>query len=124
MHPDEDEFTAYRHLSFMPTRVPALDALCTFVAADEEPQGPARVALGLVSSTRWYPQNGGHRVLTPYDGGEYDASVFTLEPGAWDHEHCSLCRVSIPSMTLFWFTTSGSWVALCVACKQKMDQPG
>jgi hypothetical protein len=78
------------------------------------------VALGK-NPSRWYPISGGHKVLALYEGGEYDQTQFAIEEKAWDHEHCEVCNVQIPSMTLCWVTESGPWIPLCSECKERMD---
>jgi hypothetical protein len=115
-----DEFGEYRGLEFMESRIPAIDALSTFVADDAPPGLAVRQEMEHRGQSRWFPVPGGHRVLVPYEGGAYDASHSKIESGAWDHETCRHCRVHIPAMTLCWVTRSGWYVTLCTECVAKM----
>ncbi len=106
----------HANLEFMESRVPALDALSTFVPTGQESDPRIREAMGRRGFARWYPVQGGHRVLFLYEGGEFDAARFTLERGAWDHEDCAGCGGRIEPMTLCWVTRSGPYVVLCARC--------
>ena len=108
----------------MQSRVPALDALSFFA-----PNGAALPAEAdhavRKNLSRWYPVEGGHRVLVLYEGGwPFDGAFFTLEPKVWDHDHCAACATTIEAMTLCWVTRSGEYVVLCVDCKTQMDGGG
>ena len=123
--PDE-ELDQLRKLRFQRSRIPVLDALCVFVPDDSEDefaQGIAERIAERTSFSRWYPEKGGHRVLIPYEGGPYDADLYSIEKGGWDHEHCRRCRVNIPAMTLCWVTESGAYVILCDECHTKTFGP-
>jgi hypothetical protein len=54
--------------------------------------------------------------LPEYEGGDYDASAFSVEREAWDHEHCNACGNHIPSMTLCHVTKRGRYIILCESC--------
>jgi hypothetical protein len=73
-----------------------------------------------VGGSRWFPVQGGHRVLMPFDGGAYDANRFTFEAEAWDHEHCDVCSEQISAMVLCHVTEPGHpYVLLCTPCFQE-----
>jgi hypothetical protein len=55
-----------------------------------------------------------------YEGGEFDAAKFTIEKGAWDHEHCKVCGANIEPMSLCWVTKSGAYIILCADCHQQV----
>ncbi len=120
-HMKRDPFADLRGLSFMETRIPALDALSTFVPEGQEPSQPVKETLSRIGFSRWFPEAGGHRVLLPYEGGAYDTTHFRIEEKAWDHEHCKVCGEHIPAMTLCWVTEEGPFILLCTECKRKMD---
>jgi len=116
-----DELEWLRGLDFGPSRIPKLDALATVVPNGAE-QDPAIVAAHKRSGfSRWFPVEGGHRVLFLYEGGEYDSSRFKVEPKAWDHETCKACRTHIPALTLCWVTQRGTYVVLCEACHNEVS---
>lgn len=117
---DKEEREWVRQLRFMPSRIPALDALEIFIphgAPDDPEIDELRKRTG---QSRWYPEAGGFRVRIPYEGGPYNAERFTLVKGAWDHEHCQCCGASIKPLTLCWVTESGPWVLLDEACYRQI----
>ena len=119
-----DELEELRGLRFMPSRIPAQDALEGFVPTGQTPDSEVQAILDEGWASRWYPIDGGHRLLVLYDGGPYSADHFTLRPGAWDHEHCSHCGASIAPMTLCWVTETGEYVLLDDQCYQLLLDTG
>jgi hypothetical protein len=117
----DDRLEAFRELEFVESSVPPLDAL-SIVVVDGTMQNPDVERFLQTHPSRWYPVDGGHRILVLYEGGPYDRALFTLEPKAWDHDHCAACNEQIPAMTLCWVTTSGKYVALCIACKATLEK--
>ncbi|HET7585862.1 MAG TPA: hypothetical protein VFK13_13180 [Gemmatimonadaceae bacterium] len=111
-----DDVTDYRHLDFMQSRIPALDALETFLPHGQDPDADMREIMARTGSNRWFPVDGGHRILILYEGGSFDPARYTLITGGWDHEHCSRCTATIQPMTLCWVTRAGEFVLLCTAC--------
>ena len=103
----------------MMSRIPALDALSAFVPDSTKPDPVITETENRVGRSRWYPVAGGHRVLVPYEGIEYDPTRFTLDSRAWDHEHCEACEENIPSMTLCYVTESGPYILLCAGCYKR-----
>ena len=102
-----------------PSRIPALDGLVTFLKDGE--RDPAVEEFARSRPSRWYPEEGGTRVVVLYDdGAPYDASRWRVEKGAWDHEHCDLCGESIEPMTLCWVTKRDPYALLCQACHAKV----
>ena len=105
---------------WMPSRIPARDALSTFVPDAPAPE-PIITEMGSrAGGSRWYPVQGGHRVLMLYDGGPFDAARFNIEPGLWDHEHCDICQDQIRPMILCHVTEPEfPYVLLCASCFKK-----
>lgn len=112
----EEDLAKLRRLSFVESRIPALDALEGFVPTGAERDPAVEAAGARTGFSRWYPVEGGHRVQFLYEGGEYDAQRFTLVKGAWNHEHCKRCGAQVASMTLCYVTRTGPFVLLCAAC--------
>src|SRR5690348_10920931 len=99
----------------MPCRIPALDALVHFL-----PDGPRDAdvdAFATSHRSRWYPLQGGTRVVVSMESNpQYDPAKWTVEKAAWDHEHCDRCGENIPAMTLCWVTKHDPYVLLCEKC--------
>ena len=106
---------SFKKLTYHSSRIPALDALSAFVV-DEDNDAIVQAAAKRAGFSRWYPENGGHKVLIPYEGGPYDSDRFTIEKGGWDHEHCKRCGETIEPMTLCWVSTDSQHVILCEPC--------
>jgi hypothetical protein len=117
----DDELQELRRHAYHRSRIPALDALETFVA-DGAPEDASLAELRNRSGfSRWYPVYGGHRVLVLYEGGGFNSNRFTLRKGVWDHEHCKRCSARMPSMTLCW--VSRDHVILCDDCYELVNRP-
>jgi hypothetical protein len=117
MQADDD---ALKQLTFMPSRIPALDALEVFVPDGAHPDAEILELQHRTGQSRWYPTEGGHRLLILFEGGPFNAERFTLLKGAWDHEHCTRCGSTIEPMTLCWVTESEPFALLDEDCHQEL----
>ena len=115
-----DDLTEYRRLQFLPSRIPALDALEIFVPDKALPDQELDNIRGRSGQSRWFPVEGGHRVLILHERGPFNADRFTLREGAWNHEHCKRCRAQIPAMTLCWVSTDSSYTIVCESCHKEI----
>jgi hypothetical protein len=113
---DDDQISQLPAFEWMKSRIPKLKALVTFVPGDGSDCPPAVRAVIDRAPSRWFPEQGGHRVQVLYEGGPYDPAVFHVEEGAWDHEHCKLCGDTIEPMTLCYVTKRGRYILLCAKC--------
>ena len=118
---NEDTLSPYANFSFIKSRIPALDALSMFVPEGKEEDPVIQETIRARGFSRWYPEEGGHKVVIPHDGQKFDDKLFTLEKRAWNHEHCKGCGGNIEPMELCWVTESGPYVVLCISCHKKLD---
>ena len=118
-----DDLEELRQLKFMPSRIPALDALEVFVPSGAERDPELEEIRSRTGQSRWYPMEGGHRVRVLYEGGQFNAARFTLVRGGWDHEHSSRCHGTIEPMTLCWVTESDPYVLLDEKCYRQVAGP-
>ena len=119
-----EELSKFKKCEWMQSRIPVRDALAMFVPQGQEGDPTIQKAVGRQSISRWYPVEGGHRVLIEYDGRDYDKDLFTIEKGGFDHEHCDHCSERIEPMALCWVTKTGHYVILCVPCyKRHIQRP-
>ena len=114
-----DDLDEYRTLEFMPSRIPAQDALELFLPAGTGVDPEVQAVVDRAPS-RWYPADDGYTLRMLYQGGGYDATRFKVVPGGWDHEHCSRCRDGIEPMTLCWITKRDPWVLLDEKCYREV----
>ena len=117
----EQELAQFPSQEYHSSRFPALDAISTLVPAGQENEPVISAALEQKGYSRWFPAEGGHRLLILHEGEPCDASRFALEKGAWDHEHCSSCRSRIPSMILWWVSVNGPYTILCEECHRQVS---
>jgi hypothetical protein len=116
---DDDEFSWISQLRFAPSRIPKLDALATFVPLGQESEPVLTEVSMRTGFSRWFPVEGGHQVLYPFEGGTYDAARFSIKAEGWDHETCHVCRAHIPAMTLCWVSEDGPYIILCEQCHEE-----
>src|SRR5262249_17468024 len=76
--------------------------------------------IGRTGFSRWFPVDGGHRLLALYEGGAYNHERFSLVKGGWDHEHWNRCSATIPPMTRCWVTRADPFVLLDEACYREL----
>ena len=114
------DLTQLSRNEFTSSRIPVQDALETFVPTGADKEEWVQAATR--SSSRWYPVEGGHRVLIYYRGGVYDDKRFSLTIGAWDHEHCMNCGDNIAPMTSCWVTKVDPYILLCNKCFNLIPQ--
>ena len=119
----DDDLEQLQRMSFMPSRIPALDALEIFVPDGTPKDREIEELTARTGMSRWNPIAGGHRVLILYEGGPFNKKRFTLAKGAWDHEHCSRCGATIEPMTLCWVTRAGPHVILDEKCYRLVEHP-
>ncbi len=113
----DQELAELRKYPWMESRIPARDALSAFVPAANTQDPVIEQIQERSGASRWYPVDGGHRLLIPFDGEPYDSTRSTLEPDAWDHEHCDACGEHIEAMTLCHVTEPDQpYILLCATC--------
>lgn len=99
-----------------------LDAIETFVPAGQEEDEIIEEYSERTGTSRWYPVEGGHRVIFPYLDEEYDSSRFKIMKGAWNHEHCDGCGDTIEASEKCWVTESEPYALLCEKCYEKLGE--
>ena len=119
----DEELAKLRGVEWMSSRIPVMDALCTFhpgLMADGTDYNPELTAdLRRWPEARWYPLDCGFRVLVPNVGPVHDPKTFSVEVGGWDHSTCDNCNVHIPAMTLCWVTRRDPYFAFCEDCYER-----
>ena len=116
----DEELSKLPAYQWMPSRIPLRDALTTFSPDGPEPEPIMEEMSKRCGQSVWIEAKGGHRVLFLYDGGDFDASRFTLESKVWDYDECAICGEKIPAMTLCHVTKPGQpYYLLCVSCYER-----
>jgi hypothetical protein len=112
----EEERASLSLYPWMESRIPAIDAVVVFVPDSPEPD-PAISRMVERCISRWYPVEGGHRVLIASESDSYRPPGSSIESGAWDHEDCESCDKRISAMTLCYVTAPGQpYFRLCSDC--------
>lgn len=113
----EADLSHLPELPWMPSRIPVRDALAASVPPGAE---FPKDCIPSSHEQRWYPQaDGSLRLRVPYDGGDYDSTLFHIERRAWDHTTCDVCTSCIAPMTVCYVTQAGPYTALCCSCYRK-----
>jgi hypothetical protein len=82
---EDDEITKLGSYEWMESRIPALDALVGFIP-DKIPRNPSiqKTLDAVRGGSRWYPVEGGHRVvIRDFQELTYDSEFFKIEKGMW-----------------------------------------
>lgn len=66
------------------------------------------------------PNEEGWVPAIPYDGGQYDSSIFHVEATGWDHEHCWVCWARIEDGDSWWVAVPNDEVGLCKECHNRI----
>jgi hypothetical protein len=120
----DEELAQFRLLTYRQSRIPALDALEAFVPDGAERDETFSEIRSRTGFSRWFPVEGGHKVLFLYEGGDYDHERFSLRKGAWDHEHCKRCALRLEPLTLCWVSTGRDYTILCEECYELVQRNG
>jgi hypothetical protein len=107
---------------FRPGRLRTADALVAFVPDVGEVPAAVDRALHVPADQRWFPADGGHLVKWRHRGELFDGASFQLEPGGWDHEHCSVCNGTIKAREDCWVSKRGQFILLCKRCHGRLEE--
>lgn len=91
----EDWVRGLRAEMFEKGTFPGMDALVALIPQGQEIPSEIKRALDEAGTGRWFPFEGGWKVVCPYDGQDFDPSLFSIEEGAWTHEHCDGCETTV-----------------------------
>jgi hypothetical protein len=120
----DEELSKLLTYQWMPSRIPLRDALSTFVPNASEPEPVIAQMSSRCGESVWFEAEGGHRVLFLYDGGDFDATRFTLEEKVWDYNECVICGEKVPAMTLCHVTKPNQpYLLLCAKCYERISLP-
>jgi hypothetical protein len=113
-----------RRRKFTKVQAAGADALVTFSPEGTKPRVAFEYMTYLAGIQRLYPTEGGWLLKWPYQGQAFDPALFRIEPGGWDHKHCSVCNASIQVDEVCWITERGSFYVLCRACHRRLARMG
>jgi len=78
----DEELSELPKYPWMESRIPAIGALAAFVPGASKPESVITDSERRIGPSRWFPVEDGHRLLIPYEGGEYESARFSIEPRA------------------------------------------
>jgi hypothetical protein len=110
--------TMFRHTSY-----PGMDALVATVPKGKESSVEVQRPVEEAGDGRWFPLEGGWKVMCPYVGQDFDPDLFHIEKDAWDHVHCDGCHGSIDTGASCWVAkTEDDYFILCDNCHEGLSQ--
>ena len=117
---EQDPFESLQADRFHKITCPRRDALVAFVPEGQESEPRFKEAFKQFGAERWYPEEGGHTVKCPCLTKTFDMSLFTIEKGGWDHEHCDMCSNTINAGQPCWVTETSHGYIICEDCYMKL----
>jgi hypothetical protein len=69
------------------------------------------------------PIEGGRVVSQPYRGEPFDPTLYRLDPGGWNHDHCCVCGATVLPGDEWWTSLPPDDVGLCLACHARLFGP-
>ena len=118
-----DRLHGLRAEMFRHTRFPGMDALVAVISKEQETSLEVKRTVDDAGEGRWYPVEGGWKVMCPYTGQSFDGDLFHVEKGAWNHVHCDGCEGSINTGDFCWAAEAEDdfWV-ICDTCYDKLKE--
>ncbi len=99
---------------------PGMDALVAIVPKGQEASPDVKRVEGGRES-RWFPFDGGWKVVCPFVGQAFDSSVFSVVKNGWDHAHCEGCNATIDIGGSCWTAKAeDDFFVLCDACHAQL----
>jgi hypothetical protein len=110
---------------FRETTFPGMDALVAFIPKGQDTPSEVKQTVDDAGSSRWFPHEGGWKVICPYFGQDFDPDLFTIEAGGWKHEHCDGCQSTISVGDSCWVAeTQDESFIICGNCHSKLETKG
>jgi len=110
----------FRHASY-----PGMDALVAVITKEQETSPEIKQTVDDAGEGRWYPVQGGWKVMCPYTDQSFDHDLFHIEKGGWDHIHCDGCQGSIRTGNSCWVTEAeDDYFIICDNCYNRLKEKG
>ena len=118
-----DPLQGLRAEMFRHTSYPGMDALVAVIPKDKETPAEVKQVEDDAGEGRWFPFEGGWKVVCPYTGQDFDPDLFHIEKDAWDHVHCDGCHASIDTGVSCWVAEmeDGHFV-VCDTCYDRLKE--
>lgn len=99
-----------------------MDALVAFIPKGQDTPSEVKQTVDDAGAGRWYPSEGGWKIVCPYTGQGFNPDLFTVEEGGWRHEHCYICESMIGVGDRCWVAeTQEEDYLICGNCHQKLE---
>jgi hypothetical protein len=100
-----------------------MDALVAVIAKEQETSPQVKRTVDDAGEGRWYPVEGGWKVMCPYTGQSFDGDLFHIEKGGWNHVHCDGCQGSIDTGVSCWVAeTEDDYFVICDNCHDRLKE--
>ena len=114
-------FEGFNADMFHKTVCPETDAPVVFIPKDQEPSPEIKKVLDEAGPQRWFPKENGNIIKCPNVVNTFDESLFKLEKGGWDHEHCDACGNTINAGVTCWIAKKDDKLfIICERCYKKL----
>jgi hypothetical protein len=98
----------------------AMDALVIFIPKGQERSDEVQRVLDEAGSRREFPQDNGYIIRCPNVVDSFDKTLFEVEKGGWEHEHCDTCGRTIDVGDPYWISEDEVYL-ICDSCYQKLQ---
>lgn len=121
----EDVLQNLRAEMFQETSFPGMDALVAFIPKGQDIPSEVKQIVDDAEAGRWFPHEGGWKVVCPYTGQDFNSDLFAVENGGWEHEHCDACQgtISVGDSCRVAQTPDECFV-ICGNCYSKLETKG
>jgi hypothetical protein len=118
-----DSLQGLRAEMFRHTSYPGMDALVAVIPRGQETPAEVKQTVDDAGEGRWFPFEGGWKVMCPYTGQSFDHDLFHLEKGGWNHVHCNGCQGSISVGSSCWVAeTEDDFLVICDNCYDELRE--
>lgn len=118
-HPDPFDglgAEAFEHMTYS-----GMDSLVAFVPKGRDVPAKVKQTVDEAGEGRWFPFEGGWKVVCRYTEQRFDPDLFVIEKGGWTHEHCDGCQRAIGIGDSCWVAQAQEGcVVICDACYNRV----
>ena len=100
----------------------AIDALVVFIPKGQKPSKEVQRVLDEAGSQRHYMKDRGNIIKCPFVVESFDNTLFEIEKGGWEHEHCDICNSTISVGDSYWISEENEVYLICNNCYREIKE--